>query len=238
MLRHATCLLIAALGAACAPEYPLCKNDAQCRIGEVCVDGHCARCAADKDCLEGERCLDGACQKPLERCASAADCASGMVCLFELCSGCFEDAQCGPGRVCVEGRCAECGSGADCPPGARCVGGECTEPAEAGKADAAAGCMLSPVYFGFDSALLTGAARAGIEAWLECLDRDRTYTLVGRADQTGDAGYNLSLGLERARAVRDHLVSLGFPSKNLVVTTAGSDASGGDDAKDRRVDIL
>jgi peptidoglycan-associated lipoprotein len=43
----------------------------------------------------------------------------------------------------------------------------------------------------------------------------------GHCDERGTVEYNLALGEKRANAVRDYLVSLGVPSRNLRVTSYG-----------------
>jgi peptidoglycan-associated lipoprotein len=239
MCRVSLALLLVPLVLGCVPEYPLCKNDLQCKLAEVCVDGHCLKCADDSACLQGEKCVDGLCQKPLDRCSTNGDCAAGQVCLFELCTKCFEDEHCGPGLVCVEGSCAGCASDEDCGGDASCVDGTCTEMViESGEVIAPEGCGLEPVYFAFDSSELTKEAKAVLDGWIPCLEQGRTYTLIGRADMMGDEGYNLSLGLDRARAVKDYLVSRGVSSKVLVVASAGKHIAGETDHdSDRRVDI-
>lgn len=222
----------------CTPEYPMCKGDQHCRAGELCVNGHCGQCAADTDCLMGEKCNSGVCERPLDTCSSIADCPAGMVCLFELCTSCFEDEQCGSGRVCIDGRCAGCASDADCPEGQSCMEGACGELViETEEVVADEGCALEPVYFEFDSCELTKDAKKILDGWIGCLDEGRTYTLIGRADSQGDEGYNLSLGLDRAKAVKAYLVKKGMSKKSLVVATAGIHTAGEDHDKDRRVDI-
>jgi len=241
MTRAASCIVIVALAFGCTPEYPLCRSESNCRLAEKCVGGKCVRCAGDEDCLEGERCAEGVCEPRIERCAGSADCAGGTVCILELCAHCFEDGQCGAGRVCEDGACVECRKDADCGKGGQCKDGACSSPAENEQVPVAAeaDCVLEPVYFEFDSVELTKEARKTLEEWFLCLMPKRTYTLIGRADSAGDEGYNLTLGLARARAVKGWLVGQGYPGGGLVVTTAGKDgASSEDGAKDRRVDIL
>jgi peptidoglycan-associated lipoprotein len=236
-----TCLLVLlpALALACVPEYPLCKSDMQCKLAQTCVNGHCAQCADDSACLQGEKCVEGACEKPLDRCSSNTDCAAGQVCLFELCTKCFEDEHCGSGTICVDGSCAACASDEDCDEGQSCEGGTCTEMViEPGEVVAPDGCGLEPVYFKFDSSALTKEAKAVLDAWIPCLEEGRIYTLIGRADMKGEEGYNLSLGLDRAKAVKDYLVEQGVSSKNLLVASAGKHiADSSEHETDRRVDI-
>ncbi|MBW2262908.1 MAG: OmpA family protein [Deltaproteobacteria bacterium] len=239
MSRTWLLILLPALALACVPEYPLCRSDMQCKLAQTCVDGRCVQCADDSQCLQGEKCSEGMCEKPLDRCSSSAECAAGQVCLFELCTKCFEDEQCGSGMICVDGACAGCASDGDCGKAQSCVDGTCTEMAtEPGEVITPEGCGLEPAYFEFDSFELTKEAKAVLDAWIPCLEEGRTYTLVGRADMTGDEGYNLSLGLDRAKAVKSYLVDNGVSSKNLIVATAGKHiAVSSEHETDRRVDI-
>lgn len=239
MSRVCLLVILPALTLACVPEYPLCKSDMQCKLAQTCVNGHCVQCADDAACLQGEKCVDGLCQKPLDRCSANGDCAAGQVCLFELCTKCFEDEHCGSGMICVDGSCAGCGGDGDCGAGRVCVDGTCSEMSdEPGEVVVPEGCGLEPVYFEFDSFELTKKAKAIIDAWIPCLEPGRTYTLIGRADMKGDEGYNLSLGLDRAKAVKDYLVGKGVSSKALIVASAGKHIAGEKDHEtDRRVDI-
>jgi hypothetical protein len=232
------CLALVAL-AGCDPEYPMCKKESQCRVGELCVDQRCVRCAGDSDCLMGEKCVAGACETPLERCQANADCPDGMACLFELCSQCYEEDHCDGDMRCVDGRCQGCADDGDCGDDETCKDGSCAAlVVETEEVIGPGGCDLEPVYFEFDSFALTKDAMAVIEDWVDCLVEGETYTLIGRADMKGEEGYNLSLGLDRAKAVKKHLVSLGFPADHLVVATAGKHIAKDDDHdKDRRVDI-
>ncbi len=49
----ASSLLAALALVGCAPKYPRCKSDENCRKGEFCVNGHCQQCRADQDCSPG-----------------------------------------------------------------------------------------------------------------------------------------------------------------------------------------
>ena len=67
------------------------------------------------------------------------------------------------------------------------------------------------VYFPFDSANLTVEARKQLYALGRALESSRLrpyrYLIAGHTDAKGSADYNRSLSLQRARAVRVHLVS-------------------------------
>jgi hypothetical protein len=239
MIRSIPLALVVCAAACTGTEYPLCSTDDDCRGAERCFDGRCVQCMDDADCGPGQGCYGGVCQADLDGCTSNEDCADGKVCLFELCSECFEDDQCRGERICVDGRCTGCAGDEDCSGQMVCRQGECFAPAGTdGEAARQAGCPIEPVYFDWDSADLDAAAKEKLSAMAECMDPQKVYTLVGRADETGDAYYNLDLGLRRAEAVKDYLAARGFPEDHLVVSSAGEKLAGESDEKARRVDLL
>ncbi len=75
----------------------------------------------------------------------------------------------------------------------------------------------SMVNFAFDSAKLDKEAMKILRMqahWMKQFPELR-YTIYGHTDKVGSASYNYNLGLRRARAVRDHLVSLGVPRRSI-----------------------
>lgn len=75
----------------------------------------------------------------------------------------------------------------------------------------------SMVNFAFDSAKLDDEALAilNIQArWMKQFPELR-YTIYGHTDKVGSASYNYNLGLRRARAVRNCLVTLGVPRRSI-----------------------
>lgn len=75
----------------------------------------------------------------------------------------------------------------------------------------------SMVNFAFDSAELDDEALAilNIQArWMKQFPELR-YTIYGHTDKVGSASYNYNLGLRRARAVRNCLVTLGVPRRSI-----------------------
>jgi outer membrane protein OmpA-like peptidoglycan-associated protein len=70
---------------------------------------------------------------------------------------------------------------------------------------------LRTVYFAFDSAVLTPAAKAKIDALAAGLTSsgEVNVKIVGFADRIGDANHNLRLSQRRANAVGAYLVSKG-----------------------------
>jgi peptidoglycan-associated lipoprotein len=84
---------------------------------------------------------------------------------------------------------------------------------------------LGDVHFDLDSAALTEEARRQIEQhalWLQN-HRDVRVTLEGHCDERGTVEYNLALGDQRARAVRDYLVSLGVAADRLRTVSYGKE---------------
>lgn len=73
------------------------------------------------------------------------------------------------------------------------------------------------ITFEFDSAVLDGEARAALDrqaAWIRQYPNVR-FRVYGHTDMVGPAAYNKSLGLRRARAAVNYLVSRGVPRSHL-----------------------
>ena len=72
--------------------------------------------------------------------------------------------------------------------------------------------------------------------------KNRTITIVGRADERGSEAHNHALGANRADATRNYLTSKGVPENKLLVTSRGEEGATGSDtdsmALDRRVDLV
>jgi len=90
-------------------------------------------------------------------------------------------------------------------------------------ASSAAG--LADVYFEFDKADITSAARTALEQnarWI--LGRGGVQLRIeGHGDERGTNEYNLALGERRAGAVKRVLVALGVPAANLSTITYGEE---------------
>lgn len=99
------------------------------------------------------------------------------------------------------------------------------------------------IHFSYDSYAVEGASRNDLEANAKILsDRsDMKIVLEGHCDERGTAEYNMALGAERARAVKNALVALGVASSRIETISYGEeiplDASGSESAfaKNRRV---
>jgi peptidoglycan-associated lipoprotein len=84
---------------------------------------------------------------------------------------------------------------------------------------------LADVLFSYDSAALSGEATAQLEAHAAWLGRNpsATVTIEGHCDERGTVEYNLALGEERARAVKDYLVSRGVVEQRLTTVSYGKE---------------
>jgi ABC-type lipoprotein release transport system permease subunit len=104
-----------------------CTYDADCRAGEVCLEGTCeeqehwravndhgdrAWCGDDADCLLGQVCTEGACERgcgaeaPAGDATPASPCEADERCVDDICvQPCNQDAACSPGSRCSEGFC-------------------------------------------------------------------------------------------------------------------------------------
>jgi peptidoglycan-associated lipoprotein len=85
--------------------------------------------------------------------------------------------------------------------------------------------VLKPVYFAYDSIVLTEAARAILQKNVEYLkNRPSVKVMVeGHADSRGTNEYNLALTDRRAAAVKDYLVSLGVSADRVSTVAKGEE---------------
>jgi peptidoglycan-associated lipoprotein len=84
---------------------------------------------------------------------------------------------------------------------------------------------LADIRFALDSAALSDADRVTLDGhavWLQS-HRDTRVTIEGHCDARGTVEYNLALGEQRARAVRDYLVSLGVAAERLRPVSFGKE---------------
>jgi peptidoglycan-associated lipoprotein len=81
------------------------------------------------------------------------------------------------------------------------------------------------VLFGYDSAELTGEARATIEKWARILNQASGTRVVieGHCDERGTREYNLALGERRATMVRNYLTSIGVPAARIQTLSYGKE---------------
>jgi len=93
-----------------------------------------------------------------------------------------------------------------------------TQPATPGVEAAAVDALA---HFDFDSANLTVAGRAVLDAWLAEAPRDKPVRVSGHADRLGPVPYNLNLSLRRAEAVKQYLVGKGIDSRTIQLEAKG-----------------
>jgi peptidoglycan-associated lipoprotein len=236
LVRRAVAFAVLALAVplACGPRYPNCEKDEQCNDEAhkgVCVRGLCTQCRKDSDCDTGKVCLEGACKLPVGFCDGSHPCADGREC--------GEDHICKPPKVAAAP--VECDDDHPCSGVAHCENGHCVSPPQGGP-----GCTsFDPPKFDFESPDLVGQGRQVIERLAGCLTsgslKNARVVLTGHCDARGENEFNMSLGAQRAEAVKGVLVSLGVPANRIGTSSRGKlDATGTDEgsmASDRRVDI-
>ena len=84
---------------------------------------------------------------------------------------------------------------------------------------------LTDIYFDYDQATLSDAARAALEKharWIQARPTAR-ITVEGHCDERGTVEYNLALGDRRAQVTRDYLVGLGVPKNRLNAVSFGKE---------------
>ena len=81
------------------------------------------------------------------------------------------------------------------------------------------------VYFGFDSAELSGKAQATLDRQTAFLNVNPALVVIveGHADERGTREYNLALGDRRATAVRDYLLAKGLNSARIRTVSYGKE---------------
>jgi outer membrane protein OmpA-like peptidoglycan-associated protein len=102
------------------------------------------------------------------------------------------------------------------------------------------------VFFRFESEELTSQSQAQLPVILQAVKDHsaREVVVIGHTDTTGTPGRNYGLGLSRARAVRDILVSIGLESSIIQVFSHGEadqlvpTADGIYEPRNRRVEIM
>ena len=78
------------------------------------------------------------------------------------------------------------------------------------------------VYFDFDQATLTEEAKTHLAPQAQLLkDEHKTILVRGHTDQKGTEGYNQTLSLRRAKAVKEYLVSIGHAADSIHIEGLG-----------------
>ncbi len=84
--------------------------------------------------------------------------------------------------------------------------------------------VYPPVYFGFDSSLVSGAEMEKVRGMAGAIrSNGSTLIIAGFTDERGTEEYNRGLGERRALAVRDALVGEGVNPGNLHTVSFGED---------------
>jgi peptidoglycan-associated lipoprotein len=233
-------LLTGAMAAGCGgPKYPLCDTDEQCNDDQghhgVCVNHTCVECRDDKACGVGRACKAGACAAIEGFCDDAHACSGGASCGKD--NRCHEP----PKVAAAPPPAVECDDAHACARGQRCENGHCVSPPQGGP-----GCTDFPApKFDYESPEIRGEARQVLQRLAGCLTTGTLKTgqvlLTGHCDNRGESEFNMTLGADRAEAVKTFLVGLGVPIDRMRTSSRGElDASGTDEAgwsNDRRVDI-
>ena len=116
---------------------------------------------------------------------------------------------------------------------------------DSGSTGFGAGSNLETVfYFDFDTSSLSFEARSSLDAWAASLTSNpRDIRLEGHADERGTREYNIALGLRRAKAISDYLISSGVSARLIEVISYGEERpavpGSGDSAwsRNRRVEL-
>jgi formylglycine-generating enzyme required for sulfatase activity len=104
-------------GGVCAAE-PMCENDDQCEIGQICIDGDCVTgCRSQRDCPPAQQCVEalGAHGRCVD-CEGDGDCDPGWICQDHVCVPyCTSHEHCAPAYCDLEShQCVECIEDAHC----------------------------------------------------------------------------------------------------------------------------
>jgi outer membrane protein OmpA-like peptidoglycan-associated protein len=112
--------------------------------------------------------------------------------------------------------------------------------------DTFAQCPATRAHFEFDSSEPNAQHLEWLRLLASCVNgkdmRERDILLIGRADSSGNAGYNQRLGRLRAERVKELLVKLGVDAKRMRVASRGEEDAQADGSYshgwDRRVDVV
>jgi peptidoglycan-associated lipoprotein len=84
---------------------------------------------------------------------------------------------------------------------------------------------LRTVFFDFNSANLTPAARTALSNNIEFMRNNPgvRVQIEGHCDERGGVQYNLALGERRARSIRDYMVSMGIEARRMSTISFGKE---------------
>lgn len=85
---------------------------------------------------------------------------------------------------------------------------------------------LSDAFFDYNQTALRDDARTALQRDAQWLNRWKSTKIVvqGQCDERGTAEYNLALGEERARVVKDYLASLGVTDARVTSVSLGKES--------------
>ena len=83
--------------------------------------------------------------------------------------------------------------------------------------------IMSPIYFAYESSDLDEVDQAVLDGFYAAMAKTTPgpLTLIGHADEPGDAEFNTSLGLKRAETIKAYLVSKGADPAQISTTSRG-----------------
>ena len=84
---------------------------------------------------------------------------------------------------------------------------------------------VKDIYFDYDSAAIRGDAQSTIAANAQALNSkpNLKFTIEGHCDERGSTEYNITLGDERANAVKNALVQAGVNASRITTTSMGKE---------------
>lgn len=87
------------------------------------------------------------------------------------------------------------------------------------------GIDITPVYFGYDSSVLPQPELDKIQRVADVLSSNSSYVVIveGHCDERGSNEYNLSLGEQRAGAIRSFIVDLGIDASRIQTRSYGEE---------------
>jgi peptidoglycan-associated lipoprotein len=85
---------------------------------------------------------------------------------------------------------------------------------------------LTDAFFDYDQTALRDDARTALERNAQWLNKWKTTKVIvqGQCDERGSAQYNLALGDERAKAVKNYLTSLGVAEARIAIVSLGKES--------------
>lgn len=210
-----------------------CQNDSECTVDRdgktfagVCYFGKCQECVNTTDCPAAHVCMEQKCEPRCEsdiECGQEKYCGSSGACLAK----CKDDTSCSDGEACLSGKCvagfAACESNTDCASGFSCDSGLCSKE---GVYQLALDNTCDPtarVYFDFNRFNLREDDMSTAEKVAVCLKKNPLATLRidGHTDSRGSVAYNVSLGENRARTLKNYLVRSGISEDRVTINSFG-----------------